>query len=106
MSEIETVVHEAGEVEYPGDAFQLGKQHCRKCGLLLWYNPAPSNAHLGNWLDMYVAGTQVGIRIDKTFTDGTIVGYFVIGDRELEADERRCWPPAPPPARHDADRTR
>lgn len=76
----ETVVHIAGEQD-SGD-----EQRCLDCGFLLSH--AGSDAH--RWPKAWKRGQRVGVRIDETFKEGFIVGYFPVDGREFANGERRC----------------
>jgi rubredoxin len=76
----ETVVHVAARtnwMEVPEE------QLCADCGFTLWHGEP-------GWPKEWKEGALVGVRIDTTFKDGFVVGYFPIGERDLEDDERRC----------------
>jgi hypothetical protein len=76
----ETVVHVVQAV------FGTDDQRCADCGFLLRHSGSPAH----EWPQKFEPGALVGVRIDTTFKDGFVVGYFPIGERELEDDERRC----------------
>jgi hypothetical protein len=75
----ETVVHVAGK----GKAIM---QSCVECAFVLWNLGTETQETPPPWAE----GELVGVRIDTTFKDGFVVGYFPIGERDLEDDERRC----------------
>lgn len=71
----ETVVHAAGDTTG-------GLQRCLDCGRIV------GGGEIG--VPAWKRGQLVGVRVDPSFKDGVIVGFFRIGRRALEPDERRC----------------